>query len=89
MASSCSLSVPSTKKKDGDLSTSWTCTGDLRDPSDTIFEYDCTVYFDLFSHRHIKEVRIGEKLFAENHVSGAFWAGLMSRSLLVLASILD
>lgn len=52
--------VVSTKIKDGDLSTSWTCTGDPRDPSDSSFVYDCTVSFDLFSFRHIKEVRIGE-----------------------------
>lgn len=55
------LFVASAKKtKDGDFSTSWTCTGDPRDPSDSSFVYDCTILFDLFSYRHIKEVKIGE-----------------------------
>ncbi|CAN0221443.1 unnamed protein product [Pylaiella littoralis] len=32
--------------KDGDMSTSWTCTG------------DCSVFFSMFSYRHIKQLKI-------------------------------
>ncbi|CAM9369501.1 unnamed protein product, partial [Sphacelaria rigidula] len=43
--------------KDGDLDTSWTCTGN---PPTNNF-YQCTLSFDLFSFRHIKQIKIGEK----------------------------
>eukprot|EP00752_Nemacystus_decipiens_P013409 g11873.t1 len=55
--------------KDGDFSTSWTCTGDPRDPDDATFVYDCTIYFDLVSYRHIKEVRIAMPDGAERSVN--------------------
>lgn len=48
--------------KDGDFSTSWVCTGDPLDtnlPEEYIYA-DCPLYIDLFSFRHIKQIKIGE-----------------------------
>ncbi|CAN0400366.1 unnamed protein product, partial [Ectocarpus fasciculatus] len=42
--------------KDGDMSTSWTCSGDPQETDDTYF--DCTLQFGMFSHRRIKQVKI-------------------------------
>lgn len=44
--------------KDGDLSTSWTCSGDPQGADDPY--YDCNIYFNLYSYRHVKQVKIGE-----------------------------
>lgn len=49
-------------QKDGDLSTSWTCTGDPREPSAEGYSlFECSLVFDLVYTRHIKQVKIGEK----------------------------
>ncbi|CAM9695160.1 unnamed protein product [Ectocarpus sp. 6 AP-2014] len=42
--------------KDGDMSTSWTCSGDPQEADDPY--YDCILQFNMFSHRHIKQVKI-------------------------------
>ncbi|CAM9622988.1 unnamed protein product [Ectocarpus sp. 6 AP-2014] len=45
--------------KDGDLSTSWTCTGDPREVNlQGILYYECSLLFDLVYTRHIKQVKI-------------------------------
>lgn len=42
--------------QDGDFSTSWTCAAaDLNG-------VECTLDFDLFYYRHIKQIKIGELL---------------------------
>lgn len=43
--------------KDGDMASSWSCSGDPT-PDDDVFE--CYVTFDLFAYRQIKQVKIGE-----------------------------
>lgn len=50
--------------QDGDFSTSWTCTGDPREPDDdgSIY-YECEVNIGLVHFRHIKQVKIGESVF--------------------------
>lgn len=50
------------RAQDGDLSTSWTCFASTQEhelPEYLPF-FACTITFDLFSFRHIKEVKIGE-----------------------------
>eukprot|EP00752_Nemacystus_decipiens_P014959 g13318.t1 len=42
--------------KDGDLSTTWSCTGDPLGPDEEF--YDCSIYFNLYSYRHVKQVKI-------------------------------
>ncbi|CAN0361959.1 unnamed protein product, partial [Ectocarpus sp. 8 AP-2014] len=44
--------------KDGDMSTSWNCSGDPQETDDT--SYDCILQFSMFCHRNIKQVKIGE-----------------------------
>lgn len=47
--------------KDGDLGTSWTCTGDPREPNANGFTYyECDLTFGLVYFRNIKQVKIGE-----------------------------
>ncbi|CAN0405209.1 unnamed protein product, partial [Ascophyllum nodosum] len=41
--------------KDGDLSTAWTCTADGADTDDN---YQCLLYFNLFTYRHVIQVKI-------------------------------
>ena len=53
-----SLNVAFYLRQDGDLSTSWTCSGDPQGVDDPY--YDCNVYFNLYSYRHVKQVKIGE-----------------------------
>lgn len=51
--------------QDGDLSTSWTCTGDPREPDDDgITFYECEIGIGLVYFRHIKQVKIGESSLA-------------------------
>ncbi|CAM9842773.1 unnamed protein product, partial [Ectocarpus sp. 8 AP-2014] len=55
--------------KDGDLSTSWTCTGDPREVSPQgIQYYECSLLFDLLYTRHIKQVKIALADGAEHAV---------------------
>ncbi|CAM9345645.1 unnamed protein product [Scytosiphon promiscuus] len=42
--------------KDGDTSTSWTCSGDPREDDES--SYDCNLYFNMVYYRHIKQVKI-------------------------------
>ncbi|CAM9878861.1 unnamed protein product [Ectocarpus sp. 12 AP-2014] len=42
--------------KDGDMSTSWTCSGDPQETDDT--SYDCILQFSMFYPRNIKQVKI-------------------------------
>eukprot|EP00903_Cladosiphon_okamuranus_P020463 g18782.t1 len=45
--------------KDGDLGTSWTCTGDPREPTDGGYiYYECDLSFGLVYYRNIKQVKI-------------------------------
>jgi len=44
--------------QDGDLSTSWACTGDPQ--AGEVTNYECRAAFDLFSYRRVKQVKIGE-----------------------------
>ena len=48
-------------EQDGDLGTSWTCTGDPSEPnaSGNIY-YDCELTFGLVYYRNVKQVKIGE-----------------------------
>lgn len=55
--------------KDGDFSTSWTCTGDPRDEDQETIRYSCTLRFNLAYYRHIKQVKIGETSWSLVHVS--------------------
>lgn len=55
-----SINVALLAKKDGDLSTTWTCSGDPQGADDPY--YDCNIYFNLYSYRHVKQVKIGESL---------------------------
>lgn len=43
--------------KDGDMSTSWTCTGDPKEDDD--YYYDCNLYFNMVYYRHLKQIKIG------------------------------
>lgn len=52
--------------KDGDMSTSWSCTGDPT-PDDDV--YECYVTFSMFAYRHIKQVKIGEPAPRAVHAS--------------------
>ncbi|CAM9345152.1 unnamed protein product [Pylaiella littoralis] len=54
--------------KDGDFSTSWSCTGDQRDSGDESVVFDCQIVIDLFYFRHIKEVHIAMPDGAERAV---------------------
>lgn len=40
--------------QDGDFSTAWTCA------AADLTGIECTLDFDLFSYRHIKQIKIGE-----------------------------
>ncbi|CAM9648998.1 unnamed protein product [Ascophyllum nodosum] len=51
--------------KDGDFSTAWTCAADGADTDDN---YQCLLYFDLFSYRHVKKVKIALTNGAEGAV---------------------
>ncbi|CAM9252697.1 unnamed protein product, partial [Ectocarpus sp. 12 AP-2014] len=42
--------------KDGDMSSSWSCSGDPQETDDT--SYDCILQFSMFYHRNIKQVKI-------------------------------
>jgi len=47
--------------KDGDLTTSWTYTGDPQEPNDRgVIYYECELSFRLVGNRNIKQVKIGE-----------------------------
>ena len=48
-------------EKDGDLSTSWSCTGSEREADDGTITYECDIDFNMMYRRHIREVRIGER----------------------------
>lgn len=44
------------------MSTSWTCTGDPQAEGDMLdLYYDCSIVFNLFFYRHIKQVNIGKR----------------------------
>lgn len=44
------------------MSSVWQCSGDPEGTDDDYYDnYDCYVTFDLFSYRHIKQVRIGKR----------------------------
>ncbi|CAM9688654.1 unnamed protein product [Scytosiphon promiscuus] len=47
--------------KDGDLSTSWECTGDANEPDDdgNVY-YECEILLSMVYFRHLKQVKIGE-----------------------------
>ncbi|CAN0303751.1 unnamed protein product, partial [Ectocarpus sp. 12 AP-2014] len=45
--------------KDGDFATSWTCTGDPKEPNDEgITYYQCEFFIPLVYYRHIKQIKI-------------------------------
>lgn len=50
--------------KDGDLSTSWSCTGSEQDADDVTgtISYECRIRLSMMYRRHIKQVKIGEVL---------------------------
>lgn len=46
--------------QDGDFSTSVSCTGDPADLEQSDSSYDCNLYYNLFSYRHMKQIKIGK-----------------------------
>eukprot|EP00752_Nemacystus_decipiens_P014960 g13319.t1 len=44
--------------KDGDLSTSWSCTGSEQVADDGTTTYECSIRFSMMYRRHIKQVKI-------------------------------
>ncbi|CAM9160433.1 unnamed protein product [Ectocarpus sp. 4 AP-2014] len=55
--------------KDGDFTTSWTCTGDPTEPNDEgITYYQCELLFGLVYYRHVKQVKIALADGAERSV---------------------